>query len=69
MARTLAIVTAGLRLPSSTRMLADRLADAARHEMAQLGAQVDVTFVEVRDHAHDLVDHLLAGYPPPEPGE
>ncbi|MFD0785222.1 FMN reductase, partial [Micromonospora azadirachtae] len=58
----------GLRLPSSTRMLADRLADAARHELAQLGAQVDVAFVEVRDHAHDLVDHLLAGYPPPELG-
>jgi FMN reductase len=64
--RTLAVVSAGLRLPSSTRMLADRLADAARHELEQLGAEVDVTVVEVRDHAHDLVNHLLAGYPSPE---
>lgn len=66
MNRTLAVVSAGLRLPSSTRILADRLANAARHELDQLGARVDVTIVEVRDHAHDLVNHLLAGYPSPQ---
>ncbi|MFE9694849.1 FMN reductase [Micromonospora sp. NPDC005806] len=68
MNRTLAVVSAGLRLPSSTRMLADRLADATRRELEQLGAQVDVRIIEVRDHAHDLVNHLLAGYPSPELG-
>ncbi|MEV6654076.1 FMN reductase [Streptomyces sp. NPDC051219] len=69
MNRTLVVVSAGLRLPSSTRMLADRLADAARHELEQLGAQIDVSIVEVRDHAHELVNHLLAGYPSPELGQ
>ncbi|MDX3072595.1 FMN reductase [Streptomyces sp. MI02-7b] len=66
MTRRLAVVTAGLRLPSSTRLLADRLAEAARRELERLGAETDITVIEVRDHAHDLVNHLLAGYPAPE---
>ncbi|AVH55752.1 MULTISPECIES: FMN reductase [Streptomyces] len=66
MKRTLTVVSAGLRLPSSTRMLADRLADAARKELEIRGTQVDVSVIEVRDHAHDLVNNLTAGYPTPE---
>ncbi|MEW2287282.1 FMN reductase [Streptomyces sp. NPDC047841] len=65
MKRTLAVVSAGLRLPSTTRMLADRLADGVREELEGRGAQVGVDVVEVRDHAHDLVNHLMAGYPSP----
>ncbi|MEU1199207.1 FMN reductase [Streptomyces sp. NPDC005813] len=68
MNRTLAVVSAGLRLPSSTRMLADRLADAARHELERLGDDVGIVHIDVRDHSHDLVNHLLAGYPSPELG-
>lgn len=59
---TLVVVTAGLRRPSSTRLLADRLAAAAG---AALGTE-DVAVIEVRDHAHDLVNHLVSGYPSPE---
>jgi FMN reductase len=66
MKRTVAVVSAGLRLPSSTRLLADRLTDAARSELERLGSQVEIVVVEARDHAHDLVDHLMAGYPSPE---
>ncbi|MGS2617156.1 FMN reductase [Micromonospora sp. LZ34] len=66
MKRTIAVVSAGLRLPSSTRMLAERLADAARRELEQLGAEVDVELIELRDHGHDLVNNLLAGYPSKE---
>ncbi|MCX4580846.1 FMN reductase [Streptomyces sp. NBC_01571] len=66
MKRTLAIVSAGLRLPSSTRLLADRLADAAGDELERLGSQVDIHVLEARDYAHDLVNHLMAGYPSPE---
>ncbi|MFC4019903.1 FMN reductase [Micromonospora sp. GCM10011542] len=66
MKRTVAVVSAGLRLPSSTRMLADRLADAVRRELERLGAEVDIELIEVRDHAHDLVNNLLAGYPSEE---
>ncbi|MCO4696107.1 FMN reductase [Streptomyces sp. RO-S4] len=65
MKRRLTVVSAGLRQPSSTRLLADRLTDAARRELGLLGDDADVEVIEVRDHAHDLVNHLIAGYPPP----
>ena len=55
----LAVVTAGLRRPSSTRLLSDRLAAAV---VSTLGT-ADVEVIEVRDHAHDLVNHLVSGYP------
>ncbi|MEV7685348.1 FMN reductase [Streptomyces bungoensis] len=66
MKRTLAVVSAGLRMPSSTRMLADRLAHAVGEELELRGSPLDVNVIEVRDHAHDLVNHLMAGYPSPE---
>ncbi|MCD4535273.1 FMN reductase [Nocardioides sp. cx-169] len=62
MTRVLA-VSAGLSSPSSTRLLTDRLADAAR---ARLGAGADVDVVELRPLAHALADHLLTGFPDAE---
>ncbi|MCP2324488.1 FMN reductase [Hamadaea flava] len=61
--RTLAVVSAGLSQPSSTRLLADRLAAATSGELDRLGVSVDTTFVEVRDHAHDIMNNLLTGFP------
>jgi FMN reductase len=55
----LAVVTAGLSVPSSTQLLADRLADAAVEALGE--AEVDV--VELRPLAHALADHLLTGFP------
>ena len=52
-------MAAGLRRPSSTRLLADRLTEAT---VAALGT-AEVEVIEVRDHAHDLVNHLVSGYP------
>jgi FMN reductase len=63
MTSTLVVVSAGLSRPSSTRLLADRLAAATERE---LGDEVDVRVVEVREHAHALVDNLASGYPSPE---
>ncbi|WBC15377.1 NAD(P)H-dependent oxidoreductase [Micromonospora sp. WMMA1998] len=62
--RTLAVVSAGLGQPSSTRLLADQLAAAARDELAGRGADVDLHAVELREHAHDVVNHLLTGFAP-----
>jgi FMN reductase len=56
----LAVITAGLSQPSSTRLLADRLAAATT---AARPAQV-VT-IELRDLAHDIVTALLTGFPGP----
>ena len=63
MTRTLAVVSAGIGRPSSTRLLADRLALATT---AALGSDVDTQVVELREHGHDLVNHLVSGYPAAE---
>ncbi len=59
----LAVVTAGLSVPSSTRLLADRLAAAT---VAAAGEPVSVTVVELRDIALDVTKNLLTGFPSPE---
>ncbi len=61
--RTLTVVTAGLSQPSSTRLLGDRLADAAQQELTRRGHDTSIEVVELRDHAHDITDHLLTGFP------
>lgn len=61
--RTIAVVTAGLTQPSSTRLLADQLAAAVRDTLDGRGLPVEVVTIELRDHAHDLTDNLLTGFP------
>jgi FMN reductase len=61
--RTLAVVSAGLSQPSSTRLLADQLAAATRDELERLGGQLDTQVIDVREHAHEVVNHLLTGFP------
>ncbi|WP_326568674.1 FMN reductase [Amycolatopsis rhabdoformis] len=62
-ARTIAVVTAGLSQPSSTRLLADRLADATR---TALGPDTVVEVIELRDTAVDVTNNLLTGFPSPK---
>ncbi|RLV51214.1 NADPH-dependent FMN reductase [Nocardioides mangrovicus] len=61
--RTVAVVSAGLSNPSTTRLLADRLAEATDRALRLGGEQVEVVHVELRDLAHALTDHLLTGFP------
>ncbi|MGS2617021.1 FMN reductase [Micromonospora sp. LZ34] len=61
--RTLAVVSAGLSQPSSTRLLADQLAAATRDGLVARGEEVDVHPIDLREHAHDVVNHLLTGFP------
>lgn len=63
--RTLAVVSAGLGTPSSSRLLADRLASAASEALAERGDEVRVEVVELREHAHDLTSMLLTGFASP----
>ena len=62
--RSLAVISGGLRQPSSTRLLADRLTAATVAALEERGLAVDVHVVEPRAHAHDIVNHLLTGFPP-----
>ncbi|WP_122817631.1 CE1759 family FMN reductase [Nocardioides pantholopis] len=55
----LVVVSAGLSTPSSTQLLADRLAAAVGEALEE----VEVTRVELRALAHELTDQLLTGFP------
>jgi FMN reductase len=56
----LVVVSAGLSQPSSTRLLADRLATAAAHALP-----VDVHKIDLRDFAVDIATNLTTGFPSP----
>lgn len=60
--RTIVVVTAGLSVPSSTRLLADMLGDAVAKAVESRGAEVEVEYVELRPLAHALADNLLTGF-------
>ena len=55
----IAVVSAGLSQPSSTRLLADRLAAATSKELPE----PLVEFVELREYAHELANNLVTGFP------
>jgi FMN reductase len=61
--RTLAVVSAGLSVPSSTRLLADRLTAATVDALRARGVGATVEVVELREHARALADHLVTGFP------
>lgn len=58
--RELVIISAGLSNPSSTRMLADRLSTAT-----QRGLDSNMRVVELREHAKDIANHFVTGFPSP----
>jgi FMN reductase len=64
-ARRIAVVTAGLSNPSTTRLLADRLTQAVLGELAEREIAASVDVFELRDYAHDITNNLLTGFAPP----
>jgi FMN reductase len=60
--RTIAVVSAGLSQPSSTRLLADQLAAATARGLL---AEPEIAVIELRELAHDIVNNLLTGFPSP----
>jgi len=61
-ARRVVLVSAGLSQPSSTRLLGDRLAEATVAALAEQGVRATVETVELRDHAHAIMDAMLTGF-------
>ena len=59
----LVVVAAGTSVPSSTRMLADQLTSATRDALARHGHAVDVTVLEARELAHEVVDATFTRFP------
>jgi len=64
--RTLAVISAGLSQPSSTRMLADKLAVATVARLAEAGIDTEVVTFELRDYAQDIMNNMLTGFPSPK---
>lgn len=62
--RRIAVISAGLSNPSSTRMLADRMTSATVAALADKEIQASVDVIELRDIAHDITNNLLTGFAP-----
>lgn len=64
--RTIAVVTAGLSQPSSTQLLAERIAAATTSALEEQGVEVNVQTFDLRDVAHDIMNNMLTGFPSPK---
>ena len=60
------VVSGGLGVPSSSRMLADSLAEAARAEIGEHGLDATVATFELREYAVDIANAMVTGYAPPK---
>jgi FMN reductase len=67
--RRITVLSAGLGVPSSTRLLADQLAAAAARELATAGFEVTTDVVELRDLAVDIANNFVTGFAPPRLAE
>jgi FMN reductase len=56
------VVSGGLREPSSTRLLADRLTAAVHAELARASVEMTSTVIELRPLAHAITDAMLTGF-------
>jgi FMN reductase len=67
--RRITVLSAGLGVPSSTRLLADQLAAAATRKLAGAGYEVVADVVELRELAVDIANNFVTGYAPPRLAE
>ncbi|MER7661977.1 MULTISPECIES: FMN reductase [unclassified Streptomyces] len=67
----LVAVSAGLSVPSSTRLLTDRLTEAVRGSLGEQngGREPEVRVVELRELAVPIANHLVTGFPSAALGE
>lgn len=67
--RRITVLSAGLGVPSSSRLLADQLASSAERQLIEAGYAVTVDTVELRDLAVDIANNFVTGYPAPRLAE
>lgn len=67
--RRITVLSAGLGVPSSSRLLADQLADETRRKLSAAGYEVTVDVVELRDLAVDVANNFVTGYAGPRLAE
>jgi FMN reductase len=67
--RRITVLSAGLGVPSSSRLLADQMAASAERQLAAAGYAVTVDVVELRDLAVDIANNFVTGYAAPRLAE
>jgi FMN reductase len=67
--RRITVLSAGLGVPSSSRLLADQLAASTGRLLAAAGYQADIEVVELRDLAVDIANNFVTGYAGPRLAE
>lgn len=60
---TLVVLNAGLSSPSSTRMLAERIAGAVEAQVSKRGEGLETRILDLRDYASDLATVMATGIP------
>ncbi|MGN6404230.1 FMN reductase [Sinomonas sp.] len=68
-AKRIVVISAGLGTPSSSRLLADQLAEATVRRAAVLGVETEVSAFELRDLAVDIANNFVTGYAAPRLAE
>jgi FMN reductase len=63
---TVAVISGGLREPSSTRLLADRITAAVRAALADRNVTMTASVVELRPLGRPIIDAMLTGFASPE---
>lgn len=61
MSRRIVVVTAGVSVPSSTRLLADQIAGAVTSQIGARGEAAEVAVIELRDLAAELAGFMSSG--------
>lgn len=56
-----AVVTAGLSQPSTTRLLADQIADSVKAQVTARGEAVQIEVIDLRELAQDLATTMVTG--------
>ncbi|MBT2522272.1 FMN reductase [Arthrobacter sp. ISL-28] len=67
--RRITVLSAGLGVPSSSRLLADQLASAAQQQLAASGYDVTLDVVELRELAVEIANNFVTGYAAPRLAE
>ncbi|MFF2030520.1 FMN reductase [Arthrobacter sp. NPDC058192] len=67
--RRITVISAGLGVPSSSRLLADQLAASTERQLAAAGHAADIEVVELRDIAVDIANNFVTGYAAPRLAE
>lgn len=62
----LAVISGGLRQPSSTRLLADRITAAVEAALADRNLTMTASVIELRPLGRPIIDAMLAGFASPE---